>query len=283
MKQHTNNSLLKIQNDSATKKRFQNDSTTKKFENIQLKNHRSIRSTNTILVVDKQATKGDRGKLTKNKKQRVYTKQVKQITLHKNDIKILPRLFQFSSPKKLSSPSPPPPPPLHQPPPKPPASPPSKLLPLLRFLRLFVGEMQSLLLLVDRDEMVLWWIPLLALAYAWCANIPHIPAVHTPTTTYCGTRTYPCNESMFYPNVFNLYNPNILTKYNTNKYYTNNFLCQFNTQKQFLRKPANQSFNQNKNILIIFFSLTLRCGLVCPLNLYAFTPKVWPLLIDQEF
>eukprot|EP01023_Acetabularia_acetabulum_P045318 TRINITY_DN4590_c0_g1_i8.p2 TRINITY_DN4590_c0_g1~~TRINITY_DN4590_c0_g1_i8.p2 ORF type:complete len:217 (+),score=-8.40 TRINITY_DN4590_c0_g1_i8:752-1402(+) len=28
----------------------------------------------------------------------------------------------------------------------------------------------------------------------------------------------------------------------------------------------------------IFFSLTLRCGLVCPLNLYAFTPKVWPLL-----
>eukprot|EP01023_Acetabularia_acetabulum_P026958 TRINITY_DN2551_c0_g1_i1.p1 TRINITY_DN2551_c0_g1~~TRINITY_DN2551_c0_g1_i1.p1 ORF type:complete len:225 (-),score=-8.20 TRINITY_DN2551_c0_g1_i1:176-850(-) len=27
-----------------------------------------------------------------------------------------------------------------------------------------------------------------------------------------------------------------------------------------------------------FFSLTLRCGLVCPLNLYAFTPKVWPLL-----
>eukprot|EP01023_Acetabularia_acetabulum_P028260 TRINITY_DN2671_c0_g1_i4.p1 TRINITY_DN2671_c0_g1~~TRINITY_DN2671_c0_g1_i4.p1 ORF type:complete len:224 (+),score=-7.34 TRINITY_DN2671_c0_g1_i4:362-1033(+) len=26
------------------------------------------------------------------------------------------------------------------------------------------------------------------------------------------------------------------------------------------------------------FSLTLRCGLVCPLNLYAFTPKVWPLL-----
>eukprot|EP01023_Acetabularia_acetabulum_P064269 TRINITY_DN8261_c0_g1_i5.p1 TRINITY_DN8261_c0_g1~~TRINITY_DN8261_c0_g1_i5.p1 ORF type:complete len:122 (-),score=6.90 TRINITY_DN8261_c0_g1_i5:63-428(-) len=30
---------------------------------------------------------------------------------------------------------------------------------------------------------------------------------------------------------------------------------------------------------VFFFSLTLRCGLVCPLNLYAFTPKVWPLLI----
>eukprot|EP01023_Acetabularia_acetabulum_P038775 TRINITY_DN3713_c1_g1_i15.p1 TRINITY_DN3713_c1_g1~~TRINITY_DN3713_c1_g1_i15.p1 ORF type:complete len:222 (+),score=-23.89 TRINITY_DN3713_c1_g1_i15:3-668(+) len=29
---------------------------------------------------------------------------------------------------------------------------------------------------------------------------------------------------------------------------------------------------------IRWFSLTLRCGLVCPLNLYAFTPKVWPLL-----
>eukprot|EP01023_Acetabularia_acetabulum_P007213 TRINITY_DN13072_c0_g1_i4.p3 TRINITY_DN13072_c0_g1~~TRINITY_DN13072_c0_g1_i4.p3 ORF type:complete len:106 (+),score=2.97 TRINITY_DN13072_c0_g1_i4:170-487(+) len=25
----------------------------------------------------------------------------------------------------------------------------------------------------------------------------------------------------------------------------------------------------------------LRCGLVCPLNLYAFTPKVWPLLTYQ--
>eukprot|EP01023_Acetabularia_acetabulum_P046772 TRINITY_DN4859_c0_g1_i2.p1 TRINITY_DN4859_c0_g1~~TRINITY_DN4859_c0_g1_i2.p1 ORF type:complete len:291 (-),score=24.02 TRINITY_DN4859_c0_g1_i2:60-932(-) len=28
----------------------------------------------------------------------------------------------------------------------------------------------------------------------------------------------------------------------------------------------------------VMVSLTLRCGLVCPLNLYAFTPKVWPLL-----
>eukprot|EP01023_Acetabularia_acetabulum_P055030 TRINITY_DN6299_c0_g1_i3.p1 TRINITY_DN6299_c0_g1~~TRINITY_DN6299_c0_g1_i3.p1 ORF type:complete len:223 (+),score=-12.49 TRINITY_DN6299_c0_g1_i3:16-684(+) len=30
-----------------------------------------------------------------------------------------------------------------------------------------------------------------------------------------------------------------------------------------------------------FFLLTLRCGLVCPLNLYAFTPKVWPLLKNK--
>eukprot|EP01023_Acetabularia_acetabulum_P030398 TRINITY_DN2861_c0_g1_i8.p1 TRINITY_DN2861_c0_g1~~TRINITY_DN2861_c0_g1_i8.p1 ORF type:complete len:182 (+),score=24.71 TRINITY_DN2861_c0_g1_i8:146-691(+) len=35
------------------------------------------------------------------------------------------------------------------------------------------------------------------------------------------------------------------------------------------------------HLSIFFFSLTLRCGLVCPLNLYAFTPKVWPLLIPN--
>eukprot|EP01023_Acetabularia_acetabulum_P005278 TRINITY_DN12156_c0_g1_i2.p1 TRINITY_DN12156_c0_g1~~TRINITY_DN12156_c0_g1_i2.p1 ORF type:complete len:253 (+),score=-23.05 TRINITY_DN12156_c0_g1_i2:263-1021(+) len=50
-----------------------------------------------------------------------------------------------------------------------------------------------------------------------------------------------------------------------------------------------KNIQKNKHYILLYHSLqvpitnknmylTLRCGLVCPLNLYAFTPKVWPLL-----